>query len=114
MAYAQALSEISAYYGCANSANCTADELSTLQWASLGVTNNPNPAWNSYYVPKAMTVAGWGQPEWLPYGVMTESVEYPQQTAPQQSDYTYLDWSTAQAFATREPKTGSLSSFYSW
>lgn len=79
--YAQALTEISAQYGCADAANCTSSELSGLQYGSLGVTQNPSDTWSSTYMPEADTVAGWGNSAWYPYGLWTEPVEYPPYTA---------------------------------
>jgi len=116
---AQALASNYNHFGCKapvvkGVSNCTAEEISSLQWGSLGVTNNPNPATNAYYVPKSTSTALWGQPSWLPFGVMTDVGEYPQQTAPQQKDWQYLSSSAVQAMMTRMPTTGSLASTYSW
>lgn len=63
--YYGAMAEIYDQYGCtadqsAGYKNCTAEELSSLQWGSLGVTNNPKASWGTYYTPKSMTVAMWG------------------------------------------------------
>ena len=48
-----------------------------LQWGNLGVTNNPKESWGTTYMPKATSVKGWGDASWLPFGAMTETVEYP-------------------------------------
>ena len=46
-----ATTQISTWYGCVSATNCTAQELTALQWGSYGVTNNPNPAWGQLYTP---------------------------------------------------------------
>lgn len=47
----QATTDISSWYGCSNATNCTAEELTAMQWGSFSVTNNPNPVWGDYYTP---------------------------------------------------------------
>jgi hypothetical protein len=65
---------ISVKYGCANTANCTNDELSLLQWGSSFVTQNPLYVLaNDPYTPAQKTVVNWGA-----YGFagLTASPEY--------------------------------------
>lgn len=50
---------VAQHYGCANVANCTSEELASLQWGSSGVTNNPLVA-NTDYTPKQLSCANWG------------------------------------------------------
>lgn len=93
--YYASMADISDHYGCTGMsggvANCTAEELASLQWGSLGVTNNTKESWGTYYTPNATTVAGWGnQPTWLPYGPLTDAPEYPQNTAAQPQDYSFI------------------------
>ena len=72
-----ATSEIAVQYGCLLPTNCTGVELGALQWGSLGVTNNTKESWGDIYMKAATSVAGWGDAAWLPFGIMTEIVEYP-------------------------------------
>jgi|Transcript_10952 transcription elongation factor len=93
--YEETITEIATWYGCAETStcdasfgapttcrNCTATELSALQWGSCGVTNNPKDDWDPTYLPKQYTVAQWGDnSEWLPFGDISEFIEYPQATS---------------------------------
>jgi hypothetical protein len=60
------------HFGC-KSNNCTATELSHLQWGSSGVTNNPLDSQNENnekYMPKGHSMAKWGaNTEWPIQGV---------------------------------------------
>jgi hypothetical protein len=65
---------IAVKYSCANTANCTSDELALLQWGSSYVTQNPLYVLsNDPYTPAQKTVVGWGS-----YGFagLTTSPEY--------------------------------------
>ena len=97
--YQQAITEIHDWFGCsfdaesypdtcdptlsppASCRNCTGVELASLQWGEVGVTNNPKSDWDSTYFPKQTTVAQWGDPNWVPFGMTPEFVEYPPITA---------------------------------
>ena len=110
---AQATSEISDQYNCVTQ-NCTGAELGSLQWGSLGVTKNPKSTWDSTYMPTANTVAGWGDASWLPFGAMTHSVEYPQQTAPQEVDWVYISQETSAIISSKDYSAYGLGAFYNW
>lgn len=93
----QANQEIATQYNCIDvstglvAINCTAEQLSSLQWGTLGVTKNPKSTWGTDYFPVSNTVAGWGQPDWIPFGVMTHPIEYPQSTDDIEENWTYID-----------------------
>lgn len=114
------MEEIYDHYGCEDMytdgvKNCTAIDLASLQWGSLGVTNNTKESWGSFYTPNATTVAGWGdQPTWLPYGVLSVEPEYPQNTAAQEENYSYIEWSTAQVLISPDYFEYGLNGFYNW
>ena len=110
----QATNEISGQYGCADMNNCTALELGSLQWGSLGVTKNPKDTWGTTYMPVANSVAGWGDTSWLPFGAMTETVEYPQQTAAQEVDWAYISQATSAILASKDYSSYGLGAFYNW
>lgn len=77
------------------------------------MTKNPNPSWGTDYFPVSNTVAGWGQPEWIPFGAMTHSIEYPQTTGALESAWTFIDTSVVQTMMTQS-LDGGLWSFYNW
>lgn len=58
------MEEIYDHYSCdemyGGIANCTAEDLASLQWGSLGVTSNTKESWGTYYTPNATSVAMWG------------------------------------------------------
>jgi hypothetical protein len=128
--YQQAITEIATQYSCAATSvcttgasvfsppdscrNCTAIELSSLQWGSIGVTNNPKSDWDATFLPKQTTVAGWGNALWEPFGPMTDFIEYPQCTAAQEKDWVSLPWAASQAMASSDWTAGGLTDKWAW
>lgn len=51
---------VSAQYGCANAANCTADEIASLQWTNSTITLSPLDPNDPVYTPSSDTTANWG------------------------------------------------------
>ena len=117
-----ACQQVATQYGCiddltkAASTNCTAESLAALQWGSLGVTRQPDTNWNlaEYtYFPISDTVAGWGDATCLPFGDITDPIEYPQTTGSLESSWTYIDMSVGKIMLT-DSIDGGLKTFFNW
>lgn len=78
------------------------------------MTNNTKESWGTTYMPNATSVKGWGDASWLPFGAMTETVEYPQTTDEVEANWSTMSTATSRIINSKDYSAYGLGAFYNW